>query len=64
MKIKNIGKHFRTITEHKVLVMKECFKLGRYRRGRFSPHGSIIKEGTSITLNTGLIFPQIAPKAW
>ena len=33
MKIKNIGKHFRTITEHKVLVMKECFKLGLYRQG-------------------------------
>ena len=33
MKIENIGKHFRTITQHKILVMKECFKLGLYRQG-------------------------------
>lgn len=33
MKISNIGKHFRTITQHKILVMRECFKLGLYRQG-------------------------------
>lgn len=33
MKIENIGKHFRTITQHKILVMNECFKLGLYRQG-------------------------------
>lgn len=25
--------HFRTITKHKMLVMKECFKVGLYRQG-------------------------------
>ena len=30
MKIKNIGKHFCTITRHKILVMRECFKVGLY----------------------------------
>ena len=33
MKIKNIGKHFCTITRHKILVMRECFKVGLYRQG-------------------------------
>ncbi len=31
--IRHIGDHFRTITRHKLLVMKECFKLGLYRQG-------------------------------
>ena len=26
-------RHFRTITHHKILVMKGCFKLGLYRQG-------------------------------
>jgi hypothetical protein len=26
-------KHFRTITRHKMLVMKECFQLGMYKQG-------------------------------
>lgn len=26
-------KHFQTITKHKILVMKECFKVGLYRQG-------------------------------
>lgn len=26
-------KHFRTITKHKILVMKECFRVGLYRQG-------------------------------
>lgn len=25
--------HFKTITEHKVLVMKHCFRVGLYRQG-------------------------------
>ncbi|MDE7068316.1 MAG: catalase, partial [Schaedlerella arabinosiphila] len=25
--------HFRTITKHKMLVMKECFQVGLYRQG-------------------------------
>ena len=25
--------HFRTITKHKILVMKECFRVGLYRQG-------------------------------
>lgn len=29
----NIWKHFCTITQHKILVMKGCFKLGLYRQG-------------------------------
>lgn len=33
MKISNIGRHFHTITQHKLLVMRECFKLGLYRQG-------------------------------
>ena len=26
-------KHFRTITKHKIIVMKECFRVGLYRQG-------------------------------
>ncbi len=33
IKLKNIGNHFRTITEHKLLVMKHCFQVGLYRQG-------------------------------
>lgn len=29
----NIWGHFRTITEHKIVVMKHCFKIGLYRQG-------------------------------
>lgn len=29
----NIWGHFRTITEHKIMVMKHCFKIGLYRQG-------------------------------
>lgn len=29
----NIAGHFRTITEHKLLVMKHCFQIGLYRQG-------------------------------
>ena len=25
--------HFKTITEHKLLVMKHCFRIGLYRQG-------------------------------
>ena len=25
--------HFRTITKHKIIVMKECFRVGLYRQG-------------------------------
>lgn len=33
MKWINIWKHFKTITEHKILVMKYCFRIGLYRQG-------------------------------
>lgn len=33
MKLKNIWGHFRTITVHKWLVMKNCFRVGLYRQG-------------------------------
>ena len=33
MKIKNIWGHFKTITIHKWLVMKNCFRIGLYRQG-------------------------------
>ena len=33
MKILNAWRHFRTITEHKLLVMRECFQVGLYRQG-------------------------------
>ena len=33
MKISNIVRHFNTITEHKLLVMKYCFQVGLYRQG-------------------------------
>lgn len=33
IKAQNIGKHFKTITEHKLLVMKHCFQVGLYRQG-------------------------------
>uniref|UniRef100_UPI00405644C4 DUF5662 family protein n=1 Tax=Agathobacter sp. TaxID=2021311 RepID=UPI00405644C4 len=29
----NAWKHFHTITNHKILVMKDCFKVGLYRQG-------------------------------
>ena len=28
-----VYEHFRTITRHKILVMKGCFKLGLYKQG-------------------------------
>ena len=30
-----IWKHFLTITEHKILVMRHCFRIGLYRQGLF-----------------------------
>ena len=79
--------HFKTITRHKLLVMKYCFRIGLYKQGLlhdlskyspaeflvgckyyqaqgaqimqkgrtlgFPPPGFIIKEETSIILNTG-----------
>lgn len=33
MKIGDMVRHFHTITQHKVLVMKKCFRLGLYRQG-------------------------------
>lgn len=33
MDVRNIGRHFHTITQHKLLVMRECFKVGLYRQG-------------------------------
>ena len=29
----NVWSHFKTITEHKILVMKNCFRVGLYRQG-------------------------------
>lgn len=33
MKLKNIWGHFKTITTHRWLVMKNCFRIGLYRQG-------------------------------
>ncbi|MCC8059540.1 MAG: DUF5662 family protein [Clostridiales bacterium] len=33
MEWKHAREHFRTITEHKLLVMKNCFRVGLYRQG-------------------------------
>ena len=33
MKINNINMHFKTITSHKMLVMKYCFAVGLYKQG-------------------------------
>lgn len=33
MKIKNMIGHFKTINNHKMLVMKTCFKVGLYKQG-------------------------------
>lgn len=33
MKYRNIWRHLGTITEHKLLVMKNCFRVGLYRQG-------------------------------
>ena len=33
MDLKSVMGHFRTITEHKILVMKGCFSIGLYRQG-------------------------------
>ena len=35
MKVKNVWRHFLTISEHKFLVMVHCFKVGLYRQGLF-----------------------------
>lgn len=52
----NIWGHFKTITQHKLLVMKYCFKAGLYKRGllhdlsKYSPAefipGAIYYQGT------------------
>lgn len=33
MNIRNIWRHFKTITYHKILVMQGCFKIGLYKQG-------------------------------
>ena len=33
IKVQNIVRHFRTITEHKILVMESCFQVGLYWQG-------------------------------
>lgn len=33
MKLSNVWKHFRTITNHKILVMRGCFRVGLIRQG-------------------------------
>ncbi len=89
MRLINIWQHFHTITEHKIMVARHCFKVGMYWQGlthdlsKYSPsefwqgvkyirdiavlimqnvrtkgirqRGFIIKGGTSITTNIGLI---------
>lgn len=35
MKLKNVLLHFMTITEHKWIVLKNCFRVGLYRQGIF-----------------------------
>ena len=65
---KNLKGHFCTITHHKMLVMKTCFKVGLYKQGllhdlsKYTPiertvqgDGFITKEGIFIILNIGLI---------
>ena len=32
-KVKNFVGHFKTITNHKLLVMRYCFKVGLYKQG-------------------------------
>ena len=65
IKMKKIWSHFKTITEHKLLVMKYCFKVGLYKQGllhdlsKYSPeefwtkHGCITKEEISTILSIG-----------
>lgn len=33
MKVSNVWKHFKTITYHKLLVMRHCFRIGLYKQG-------------------------------
>lgn len=33
IRLKNVVGHFKTITHHKILVMKNCFRVGLYRQG-------------------------------
>ena len=43
--------HFKTITSHKILVMKYCFRVGLYRQGllhdmsKYSPKEFILRGG-------------------
>ena len=33
MKLINIWNHFKTITTHRILVCRHCFRIGLYRQG-------------------------------
>ena len=42
---KNLKGHFSTITHHKMLVMKTCFKVGLYKQGLLHDSGSYLLSG-------------------
>ncbi|MFR5601562.1 MAG: DUF5662 family protein [Lachnospiraceae bacterium] len=45
MNVYNVWHHFLTITEHKLLVMKNCFQVGLYRQGLLHDLSKYMPEG-------------------
>ena len=52
--LKNGWNHFQTITEHKWLVMKECFKVGLYKQGLLHD----LSKYTPEEFRTGVLYFQ------
>lgn len=52
--LKNGWNHFQTITEHKCLVMKECFKVGLYKQGLLHD----LSKYTPEEFRTGVLYFQ------
>ena len=54
----HIWGHFKTITKHKLMVMKYCFKIGLYRQGMLmicqSIHGQNFQQDVNIIRETAV----------
>ena len=51
----HIWGHFKTITKHKLMVMKYCFKIGLYRQGICqSIHGQNFQQDVNIIRETAV----------
>ena len=63
-KISNAVNHFKTITNHKILVMKYCFKVGLYKQGLLHDLSkySWVEFSAGIKYFRGNISPNAAQK--